>query len=103
MNRRSLLLQGLILLVCPTKDLLSFSDNYKPLAKLSEEVITNHHDGRYAGDWHQMCFKFNNSKPTTEMYLDGAFTAKWSRILDESDICSLSINYYQLFSISKEL
>lgn len=98
MNRRDIL-KGLVLLTFPKSVIATFSTQKEyPLAKLKEETVYNHHDGRLNGNWKQMCFKFDHKQVRTDMYIDGQFVARWSRILDHNDICYVSIDFYQLFS-----
>lgn len=69
-----------------------------PLTKIKSQTLWNHHDGRHRGDWNIMVFEFDHKEMTTKMYMDGYLKAMWSRVLNESETCSLSINYCQLFS-----
>lgn len=69
-----------------------------PLAVIKEETIYNNHDGTHQGNWDKMTFKFDNKNKTTQMYLDGDYQAMWSRILNNDETCSLSINYIQIFT-----
>ena len=69
-----------------------------PLAIIKDQRIQNNHNGPMRGNWKQMLFKFDNKNKITKMFIDGEYQAEWSRLLNNDETCSLSINYLQLFS-----